>query len=175
MEEDSTADMQFARRTPGRFSAGDGSAGTEKRERLTASPRRLAPRDPGSPAPCAAEVRAGAELSPLPRGRPARSRDPIPRSVRISNAEAYSSVFTKSASALASSAETPLKAFLCGGFLESLPLVSRSGPARRSGWSLSAPRRPGPVLPGRDNRRTWFYGSLFRPARTQAKSKTRRE
>jgi len=30
MEEDSTADMQFARRTPGRFLVGDGSAGTEK-------------------------------------------------------------------------------------------------------------------------------------------------
>jgi hypothetical protein len=97
----------------------------------------------------------------------------LSRSARISNAEAYSSVFTKSASALASSAETRLKAFLCSGFLESLPLLSRSGPARRSGWSLSAPGRPGPVLPSRDNRRTWFYGSLFRPARTQAKSKSK--
>jgi hypothetical protein len=61
MEADSTADMQFVRRTPGRFSVEDGSAGTEKRERLTASPRRLAPRDPGIPAPCLAAARAAGQ------------------------------------------------------------------------------------------------------------------
>lgn len=38
----------------------------------------------------------------------------------------YFNVFTYSATALASSAESPEMAFLCGTFLASAPLVSRS-------------------------------------------------
>jgi hypothetical protein len=146
MEEDSTADMQFARRTPGRFSVGDGSAGTGKRERLTASPRGPAPRDPGIPAACVPEA--------LGRGRTFTSSyrtageepGPYPRKVRISKAEAYSSVFTKSATPLASSAETPLKAFWCGGFLASWPSVSVSRSGTCSAVRL-VPFSAGPTWP----------------------------
>src|SRR5580704_4975392 len=57
---------------------------------------------------------------------------------------AYFSVFTKSATALASSAERPLKGLLCGAFLALLPLVSMS-----TIWSAGTlvPLSEGPILP----------------------------